>query len=780
MSLQRLILAAGFVVLAVMSAASIALDVKSRSDVAWVNHTLEVSGRLADMRLLFRRAESAARGYLLTGDRYFETQYHQSLDAVAPAFSELREAVRDNNSQLELIASTEPLVVSRFAVTSEAMRLHAAGDAAAAGGPAIQANGRARMESLDAKIDQLGRGEQRLLDIRSVKAERTGSLLLAVDLSGMALILILAAILVGEGRRSSGKLERALDATEAANDSLEIAVAERTEHLLATHEKLRSSVLVLDSMFASMAEAVLVVDSDGGVVLSNSAAERLLHYCPGMTIAELRAQNVTYKSDGSTELPPDEGLPERVLRGEQFDGLEIIMRRSGNREPIYLLVSGRPLHDAAGAVSGGALVFHDISAARETERKLHQSQKLDAIGKLTGGVAHDFNNMLTVIAGTTEILVAALGDRPELQTMAALIDQATDRCTGLIQHLLAFARRQPLQPRNVDINAALLDVAKLLRPTLGEQIDVDSILERGIPTALIDPSQLANALINLAINARDAMPNGGKLMLETANVVLDESYAQNNVDVRPGAYVMIAVSDTGTGMSAEMCEKVFEPFFTTKAVGKGTGLGLSMVYGFVKQSGGHIKIYSEEGHGTSIKLYLPAASGSADVSAPKVAAVPGSGEIILVVEDDVLVRGFVIAQLHSLGYRTATASDGRTALEYVESGQPFDLLFTDVVMPGGMTGRQLAVEVNRRQPGTKILYTSGYTENAIVHHGRLDQGVMLLSKPYRKSELAGMVRLALGDAAVGVLEAQPILLADTSTGVPIRRQPASSQALSSS
>jgi PAS domain S-box-containing protein len=780
MSVQRLILGVGLVVLAVMSAASIALDVKSRSEVEWINHTLEVSGKLANMRLLFRSTESAARGYLLTGDRYFETQYHQSLDAVAPAFSKLREAVKDNTGQQELIASTEPLAASRFAVTSEAMRLHAAGDAAGAVGPAIQANGRARMETLDAKIDQLASEEQRLFGVRSVGAERTGSQLLAVDLSGMALILILAAILVGEGRRSSRKLERALDATEILNESLEVAVAERTRNLLAAHGKLSLATSVLNSTFASMAEAVLVIDSAAGIVLSNSAAERLLRYRPGMTIAQLRAKNITYGSDGSTELTPAERLPERILRGEQFDGLEIVMRHAGEREPTYLLVSGRPLHDAAGAISGGALVFHDISAARETERKLHQSQKLDAIGKLTGGVAHDFNNMLTVIAGTTEILVAALGDRPELQTMAALIDQATDRCTGLIQHLLAFARRQPLQPRSVDINAALLEVAKLLRPTLGEQIDVDAILERGIPTALIDPSQLANALINLAINARDAMPNGGKLMLETANVVLDESYAQHNADVRPGAYVMIAVSDTGSGMWSEMCEKVFEPFFTTKPVGKGTGLGLSMVYGFAKQSGGHIKIYSEEGHGTSIKLYLPAASESADVSAPAVAAALGSGEIVLVVEDDVLVRGFVIAQLHSLGYRTAAAGDGRAALEYVDSGQPFDLLFTDVVMPGGMTGRQLAVEVSRRQPGTKVLYTSGYTENAIVHHGRLDQGVMLLSKPYRKAELAGMVRLALGDTAVGVLDSEPILLADTSIGVLMRQPPAGYRALSSS
>jgi PAS domain S-box-containing protein len=776
MSSQRLILGAGFAVLAVISAASIALDVKSKSDAAWVNHTLEVSGKLTDMRLLFRGAESAARGYLLTGDQYFAKDYHQSLDRIAPAIAELKEAAKDNLAQLQLLANIETLAIGRFAVTSEVVMLHAAGDNAGVAALTAKPDGPALMGSIDAKFDQLVNEEQRLLGIRSAESERTGSLLLTVDLTGAALILMLAMILIQVGRRSSRKLQHALTATEATNESLEASVAERTGHLLVAHDKLSHATSVLNSTFAGMAEAVLVIDVEGTVVLSNAAAERLLQYSPGMTIGQFWVQNVPYRADGSTLLPSGEKPAARVLRGEHFDALEIIVRRAGRHDPLHFLVSGRPLHDGSGIVSGGAMVFHDITAAREIEQKLHQAQKLDAIGKLTGGVAHDFNNMLTVIVGTTEILVADLGDKPELQEVAALINQAADRCTGLIQHLLAFARKQSLQPRNVDINASISDIAKLLRPTLGEQIEVQSILERGTTIALIDPSQLANALINLAINARDAMPRGGKLMLETANVVLDEGYALKNAEVSPGAYVMVAVSDTGTGMSAEVCENVFEPFFTTKPAGKGTGLGLSMVYGFVQQSGGHIKIYSEEGQGTSIKLYLPAASGSADVAIPVVAPARGAGETILVVEDDALVRGFVVAQLHSLGYRTAAADDGHAALEYVESGQPFDLLFTDVVMPGGMTGRQLAAEVTGRQPGTKVLYTSGYTENAIMHDGQFDQGVMLLSKPYRKSELAGMVRLALGDAIAGMPDPQPIRLADTSTGVLKRRQPAIVQA----
>jgi len=388
--------------------------------------------------------------------------------------------------------------------------------------------------------------------------------------------------------------------------------------------------------------------------------------------------------------------------------------------------------------------------------------------------------MLTVITGTTETLVAGLHNRPDLLRTAALIDQAAERCTELIQHLLAFARKQPLRPRNVDINGTIIDIAKLLRPTLGEQIEIDAILEREVTTSYIDPSQLANSLLNMAINARDAMPNGGKLLLETRNVVLDEAYARANADVRPGPYVMLAVSDTGTGMPADVRDKVFEPFFTTKEVGKGSGLGLSMVYGFVKQSGGHIKIYTEEGHGTTIRLYLPPASGHAETPVRKLTPPMSGTETILVVEDDTLVRNFVIAQLHSLGYKTVAAADSGAALARVASGQPFDLLFTDVVLPGGMTGRQLADEVARLRPGTRVLYTSGYTEDAIVHHGRLDRGVMLLSKPYRKSALASMVRLALGDAAADSSDVEPIPRADTSIEALRRRQPASSPAPSSS
>jgi signal transduction histidine kinase/ActR/RegA family two-component response regulator len=452
--------------------------------------------------------------------------------------------------------------------------------------------------------------------------------------------------------------------------------------------------------------------------------------------------------DGVTPLKPDELPSARVLRGEPFENMEMIVRPHSGNAPRHLMISGRPMLDGQGKVSGAVLVYHDATMSRETERQLYQSQKLDAIGKLTGGVAHDFNNMLTVISGNTETLVASLKQQPDLQRVARLIDEAAERCAELIQHLLAFARRQPLQPRNVEINGAIADIAKLLRPTLGEQIQIETVLEQGPMTAHIDPSRLTNAVLNMAINARDAMPNGGKLLLETHRVVLDEAYAQANADVVSGPYVMLAVSDSGTGMPQDVQEKAFEPFFTTKEVGKGSGLGLSMVYGFVKQSGGHIKIYSEEGHGTTIKLYLPPGEGAIEAAAPVAPQAEGGAETIFVVEDDPLVRNFVTAQLQGLGYQTVAAPDSRAALQLIEAGQVFDLLFTDVVIPGGMSGRELAEEVAKRRPGLKVLYTSGYTDNAIVHHGKLDDGVMLLTKPYRRNQLAEMIRKALNGSGM--------------------------------
>ena len=419
---------------------------------------------------------------------------------------------------------------------------------------------------------------------------------------------------------------------------------------------------------------------------------------------------------------------------------EALVRRRDGTE-FTAEVSITLLHTHAGIVFNAFV--RDLTDKIAAEDRIRQAEKMEAVGQLTGGIAHDFNNILTVITGTIEILADAVKDDPQLATITRMIDEAASRGADLTQHLLAFARKQPLQPRETDINTLIIDTAKLLQRTLGAQVEIESVFADEACLALVDPNQLATAILNLALNARDAMPDGGKLIIETANVMLDEDYAGMHSDVRPGRYAMIAVSDTGTGIPAAMLDKVFDPFFTSKGPGKGTGLGLSMVYGFIKQSAGHIMIYSEEGCGTTIRMYLPPAAGTSAAAEPEPAPViEGGHETILVVEDDQLVRDYVLTQLRSLGYVTLDAANATEALAIANGGHSFDLLFTDVIMPG-INGRQLADEMARVKPGLKVLFTSGYTENAIVHHGRLDEGVLLLAKPYRKSELAIMIRKAL-------------------------------------
>ena len=379
------------------------------------------------------------------------------------------------------------------------------------------------------------------------------------------------------------------------------------------------------------------------------------------------------------------------------------------------------------------------------DMQFRQAQKMEALGQLTGGVAHELNNILTVITGTIEILAEAVADQPQMAAVAKMIDEAAARGADLTQHLLAFARKQPLLPRETDLNALVGDMANLLRQTLGENIEIGTTLAAHASHALIDSSQLTNAILNLALNARDAMPGGGKLSIGTSNVVLDESYAKTHDEVAAGEYVMIAVSDSGQGIPAAILGQVFEPFFTTKEVGKGSGLGLSIIYGFVKQSHGHVTVYSEEGHGTTVRIYLPEAVGLAQPVAEveRSIKIEGGHETVLVVEDDSLVRTFVSGQVQSLGYVTLTAADAAEALVVIEGAQAIDLLFTDLIMPGAMNGRQLADEALRRRPALKILFTSGYSEDSIIHNGRLDPGVLLLAKPYRRSDLAHMIRSAL-------------------------------------
>ena len=475
---------------------------------------------------------------------------------------------------------------------------------------------------------------------------------------------------------------------------------------------------------------------------------------------------------------PESGV---LMEASAFDGIvKVIAYRRVERYPIYVTIgrtrssierqwAGTMLtHLYFGLPATAALVLLCLLALRRTRREavaldqareamarreaaeeqLRQAQKMEVIGQLTSGIAHDFNNLLTIVSGNVDLLQRRLADgEPELRRLAESAMRGVDRAAKLTQQLLAFSRRQPLDPKPLDVNRLISGMSELLRRTLGEHIEAETVLGASLWPAFADENQLEHSLLNLALNARDAMGAGGKLTVETANALLDEAYTAAARDaVRPGPYVTISVSDTGCGMTAEVRERVFEPFFTTKEAGQGTGLGLSQVYGFIKQSGGHCTVYSEPGMGTTVRLYLPRYSGpglAAEAESGAATASHRPEETVLVVEDDVDVRAYASELLGELGYRVLAAPDGQAALALLGEHPEVSLLFTDIVLSGGMDGRQLAEEAQQRHPRLKVLYTTGYARNAIVHQGRLDPGVEVIVKPFAGTALAAKLRQVL-------------------------------------
>jgi len=417
---------------------------------------------------------------------------------------------------------------------------------------------------------------------------------------------------------------------------------------------------------------------------------------------------------------------------------------------LLSLVALRRTRNAALAL---AKLKQEVARRERTELALRQSQKMEAVGRLTGGIAHDFNNLLTAILGNIDLALRRAPDGDErLKRTLNSARQASQRAATLIQRLLAYSRQHPLEEKAVDLNRLVQGMSELLRRSIGESITVETVLAGGLWKTAIDPNQLENAILNLAINARDAMPEGGRLTIETANTYLDEAYSAAQAgEVEPGQYVMLALSDSGTGMTKDVIDRAFEPFFTTKPTGVGTGLGLSMVYGFVKQSGGHIKIYSEIGEGTSIKLYLPRLTDETNIEPwnppePAPTETPGAEslkETILLVEDDEEVNRFATEVLREEGYDVVSTHEGSSALRLLDANPHIKMLFTDVVLPGGMNGRQIADEARRRRPGLKVLFATGYTRNAIIHQGRLDADVELLTKPFTPDDLIKKVRQIL-------------------------------------
>ena len=500
---------------------------------------------------------------------------------------------------------------------------------------------------------------------------------------------------------------------------------------------------LLETAVSRLNDIVLITEAEPfdepgpRIVFANEAFERRTGY---------RVDEVIGKSPRILQGPKTQALElariRRALLAWEPVRAELINYTKAGEE-FWLELDIVPLADETGWFTHWVAVERDVTERHRMSEQLQASQRLESIGQLTGGVAHDFNNLLTVIIGGAEVLKERMLNPAEQEIAGMLLDAAA-RGADLTHRLLAFARRQALDPKRVDLNSLVGGLRPLLRRTLGEQVQIEFDQRADLWQALVDPPQLESALLNLCLNSRDAMAGGGKLTIETDNVWLDQDYCDLHQEVSPGPYAMLAVSDTGSGIAPESLARVFEPFFTTKERGKGSGMGLAMVYGFVKQSGGHVSVYSEVDEGTTIKIYLPRCHEDVPEVNPasqEPAATAGQGRILLV-EDDAHVREFAAAQVASLGYSVVTAENGAQALVWLNSQEAFDLLFTDVVMPG-MSGRKLAEEAVRLRPGLRVLFTSGYTENAIVHHGRLDEGVQLLQKPYRKADLARKIIEAL-------------------------------------
>jgi PAS domain S-box-containing protein len=687
------------------------------------NVMIDTNRFLADIK----EVESSSRGYFVTGDDRF-------LELRSAAIADLEKTGQRlmTGGESDLDRSLGQLV------TLAAKRLVYSNRLITQRGSQEEALDSIRLGSN--LMDQLRQRSQAIIDAQTAvyRAEQLGlkrqARIASLAFGGgiIACLGLIAWLFTIRGREVHAR--RALEGElRALNMELEDRVQERTEQV-------KKAGVLLNSVVENLPDMVLLKELDGDgfrYILVNAAGERLLGRSRdeiiGKTERDLfparEAETVVKSNKAVLESKRPKSFTERKMTTPA--GVRIVETRMV------------PIANARGTPALLLAIIRDVTDSMARETQLRQLQRLDAIGRLTGGVAHDFNNLLAIIHGNSELLRDRMDDGSDSAEMMDDVIGAAGRGAELVRRLLAYARMQHLESEAIDLNARLPNVISLLHRVLGENVVVRAKPAEELWLANVDSTQVDDALVNLAINARDAMPDGGTLTIETANIQLDEDYASSHVEVRPGDYIMLAVSDTGTGMPQEVIERAFEPFFTTKEEGKGTGLGLSQVFGWVKQSGGHIKIYSELGHGTTIKLYLPRAESEFEAKP----AVPDPGtpkgdEMILVVEDNPNVRKTVIRQLHDLGYKTIEAESGAKVLELTRDGLEFDLLLTDVIMPGGMTGYQLADELRADRPDLKILFTSGYTELA-ASGGSALRNDPLLSKPYRKQDLGRAVRTAL-------------------------------------
>jgi len=701
----------------------------------WVRQSRDIIDDTQTLYSALQELESDQRGYMLGGDPRTLTTFDSSRAAVPAALQRLRAMVAANPAQVARVDRLSIAARQRVAISEMRVELVREGRRAEAM-KISPSSGQNAMDRIRAEVTEITRDENVLLAKRRADANRD-------ELIGFITALAVSAVAV----IGLGFLVVSMALT---NRRLAHEIGER----MAAENAQRESEARYRAIFANTADLLSLVDIGADGVFRMAEVNPAYERATASSTLQLRGLDLRYLSPEAEVLI---GYMKAVVASGQPSFTRDRVTINGQRRVWESILV--PVRNGAGIIDRVLGSSRDVTERENAQDQLRRAQRMEAVGHLTGGVAHDFNNLLQVIRGNLELLAGLVETNEAASQRVKNALHGANRAAQLTRQLLAFARRQPLEPKVVNLGRMVGDMAEMLRRTLGESIEVETILAGGLWNTLCDPAQVESAILNLAINARDAMSKGGRLTIEISNAALDEAYA-HTAEVDAGQYVLLAVSDTGFGMDAETLSRVFEPFFTTKSEEKGTGLGLSMVYGFVKQSNGAVQIYSEPGQGTTVKIYLPRSREREPAySAPVTGTLLGRSEVILVVEDDDMVRASAVSMLRDLGYACVHASHGDEALEMIQSGIKFDLLFTDVIMPGKVKSRDLANEAQKLRPGLPVLFTSGYTENAIVHHGRLDEGVQLLSKPYSRDDLARKIRGVLKDSrrVVLVVEDDPLV-----------------------
>lgn len=768
------------------------LEAERQSADAMVRHTFEVRAEIQKVYTLLADAEGGTRGYLLVRREEWLQPLATAERMLLKTLEHLRTLDRDNAAQVERLSRLKFMAESKLQLMA-ALRNPARSEIAAG-----LETSKAVMDDLRGELAAMQNREDRLLSERTKRADNLRAriswamaIVGAFGLSGGLLAAVLFSTGVvrriqrlaeemcqlahGQplrfllpGRDEIGALEKALAETSdllveraseirRAQELLESRVYERTAELARANEALRDEIVEREQaeqalaasetryrdLIDNAADLIYTHDLFGNLTSINRAAEQITGYRQDEALKMNIAQIVAEEYKGSIECE---------LNGEPRAAYELeIVAKNGRRVALEVSTQLITQGEVPVGVQG---IARDVTARKHLEEQFRHSQKMEAVGRLAGGIAHDFNNLLTVIIGYTQMLLEKLRPGSEFRSDAEAVLKAASRASMLTYQLLAFSRRQMIKPRVLDLNSIVGEVESLLRRVIGEDIELVSFLSPGLARVRAEPGQIEQVLMNLVVNARDAMPHGGRITIETAHADLGENYAHTHLEVKPGRYVMLAVSDTGIGMDAETQSRLFEPFFTTKGVDKGTGLGLSTVFGIIKQNGGNVWVYSELSKGTTFKIYLPQVEEMAEFAEPAPpSSRPQCTETILLAEDEEAVRKLVRDLLSKQGYQVLTADGGSEAIKLSEEHQgPIQLLLTDAVMPN-INGRQLAQLLAPARPGMRVLYMSGYTDNVIVHHGVLDCGTTLLQKPFTSEALARVVRKVL-DAPVTLLNGE--------------------------